>query len=152
MNTISITKLNNFEKNIDIYIYCSSCSESIWFLPEFKQFNIPLVSINDLIHAFNDDNNNKTYSFDLKYILSTINIDYENEINEQNDQSNALVLKNPNALLLQQRDRGLENNRNWWGLQINDNKEGEEDDEKNSIAELKEGKLGIAAGYTNEKL
>jgi hypothetical protein len=146
MNTLSITKLNNFEKTIDIYVLCSSCSESIWLSPEHKQFNIPLVSIADIVQAFEANNNNNlslNYSFDLKQILSTIKIDQINPNNE----NNSLVLKNPNALLLQQRDginRGLDNNPTWWGLQITEK-------EINSIAELKEGKFGIASGYTNEK-
>jgi len=144
MNTLSITKMNNFEKNIDIYVLCSSCSESIWISPEHKQFNIPLVSIADIIHAF-DENSSLNYSFDLKEILSTMKIDDDN----QNEENNALVLKNPNALLLQQRD-GFDNSRTWWGLQMIDNPN--EEKEINSIAELKEGKSGIAAGYTNEKL
>jgi len=155
MNTLSITKMNNFEKTIDIYVLCSSCSESIWVSPEHKQFNIPLVSIADIVQAFgiSNDNNNSSlnYSFDLKQILSTIKIDQENEINP-NDENNLLVLKNPNTLLLQQRDginRGIDNNPTWWGLQITENSN--EEKQINSIAELKEGKFGIAAGYTNEK-
>jgi hypothetical protein len=154
MNTLSIAKMNNFEKNIDIYVLCSSCSESIWLSPEHKQFNIPLVSIADIVYAFEttDENASIYYSFDLRKILSTMKIYDENETN-QNDETNALVLKNPNSLLLQQRDginRGLDNSRTWWGLQMTNNTN--EEKEINSIAELKEGKFGIAAGYTNEKL
>jgi len=73
MNTLSITKMNNFEKNIDIYILCSSCSESIWLSPEHKQFNIPLVSIMDIVQAF-ETNDEMNYSFDLRQILSTMKI------------------------------------------------------------------------------
>jgi len=155
MNTLSITKMNNFEKTIDIYVLCSSCSESIWVSPEHRQFNIPFVSIADIVQAFEiiNENSSLNYSFDLRQILSTMKIDdNENETN-QNDENNALVLKNPNSLLLQQRNgmnRGLDNDRAWWGLQITDNTNNEEK-EINSIAELKEGKFGIASGYTNEK-
>ncbi len=144
MNTLSITKMNNFEKNIDIYILCSSCSESIWLSPEHKQFNIPLVSIMDIVQAF-EPHDEMNYSFDLRQILSTMKI---NETNPK-EEENALVLKNPNNLLLQQRDRGLDSSRTWWGLQMTDTTN--EEKEKNPIAELKEGKSGIASGYTNEK-
>ncbi|CAF3318070.1 unnamed protein product, partial [Rotaria sp. Silwood2] len=85
--------------------------------------------------------------------LSTMKIIDENEINQQNEENNALVLKHPNALLLQQRDglnRNLDNSQNWWGLQITDNINEEKESNK-SISELKEGKSGIASGYTNEK-
>ncbi|CAF4944382.1 unnamed protein product, partial [Rotaria socialis] len=63
-----------------------------------------------------------------------------------------LILKNPNALLLQQRDganRGLDGSHAWWGLQITENINEEQINQP--ISELKEGKSGIAAGYTNEK-
>lgn len=152
MNTLSIAKLNNFEKTIDVYVLVSSCSESLWFSPEHKQFNIPLISISDIVHAL--EMNEGSYSFDLKEILSSMKIDDEEE--NSNEESNALVLKNPNSLLLQQRDglnRGLHNGQIWWGLQMTDNNKDDDDDnkEKSSISELKEGKSGIAAGYTNEK-
>lgn len=152
MNTISITKLNNFEQNIDVYVLCSSCSESSWLSPEHKQFNIPLISITDLVYAL--DMNEEYYSFDLKQISSTIKM---NENRTEDEENNAVVLKNPNSLLLTQRDglnRGLLNNQTWWGLQITDNNTNDDDDEnkeKNSIAELKEGKSGIASGYSHEK-
>ncbi|CAF4522996.1 unnamed protein product, partial [Rotaria sp. Silwood2] len=155
MNTLSITKMNNFERNIDVYILCSSCTESLWLSPEYKQFNISLISITDIIQAFEKDDENLSinYSFDLRQILSTMKIIDENEINQQNEENNALVLKHPNALLLQQRDglnRNLDNSQNWWGLQITDNINEEKESNK-SISELKEGKSGIASGYTNEK-
>jgi hypothetical protein len=153
MNTLSITKMNNFERNIDIYVLCSSCSECLWLSPEHKQFNIPLVSIADVVYAFetNDENSSLNYSFDLRQILSTMKISDENDSN-QNEDNHALVLKNPNTLLLQQRNginRGLDAGHAWWGLQMTDNTN--EEKESNSISELKEGKSGIAAGYTNEK-
>ena len=152
MNTLSISKMNNFEQNIDVYILCSSCSESLWLAPEHKQFNIPLVSIADVVHAF-ETNDQLNYSFDLRQILSNMKIyDERNEINPTEENS-ALVLKNPNALLLQQRDgmnRGLDGGRTWWGLQMTENTK-EEEKEKSSIAELKEGRSGIASGYSNEK-
>ncbi|CAF1111186.1 unnamed protein product [Rotaria sordida] len=145
MNTLSITKLNNFERNIDIYVLCSSCTESQWLSPEYKQFNIPLISINDIIQAFENNNENLSinYSFDLRQILSTIKIINENEINENDEENNSLILKHPNALLLQQRDgsnRNLDNNHIWWGLQITDNINEEKESNK-SVSELKEGKF-----------
>lgn len=153
MNTLSIAKMNNFEKNIDTFVLCSSCSESLWLSPEHKQFNIPLVSLADVVQAFetHDENTSMNYSFDLQQILSTMKIIDDNETN-QTEENNALVLKHPNSLLLQQRDglnKGLDNSRTWWGLSITDNTN--EEKEINPIAELKEGKSGIAAGYTNEK-
>ena len=152
MNTLSITKMNNFEQNIDVYILCSSCCESFWLSPEHKQFNIPLVSVVDVIHAFdvNDEQPMKTYSFDLREIVSNIKPiaeDFEEEKREQR----AIMLKHPNALLLQQRDgndRGLNENRSWWGLKIDDKPDNEK--EISSMAELKEGRFGIASGYRNE--
>jgi hypothetical protein len=146
MNTLSITKMNNFEKTIDVYVLCSSCSESLWLSPEHKQFNIPFVSIADIVQAFEktDENLSINYSFDLRQILSSMKTLDEN----QSDENNALVLKHPNALLLKQ--DGINNNRTWWGLQMTDDRN--EENEKNSVAELKEGKFGIAAGYTNEKV
>ena len=149
MNTLSITKMNNFERTIDVYVLCSSCSESIWLSPEHKQFNIPFVSIADIVQAFDrtDEDLSANYSFDLRQILSTIKINND----KQNDENNALVLKHPNALLLKQDGSNTNNNRTWWGLQITDNTN-EEEKEIKPIAELKEGKFGIAAGYTNEKL
>jgi hypothetical protein len=150
MNTLSITKMNNFERNIDIYILCSSCSESIWLAPEHKQFNIPLVSIMDIVQAF-ESNEEINYSFDLRQILSTMKINETNETTVK-EENNALVLKNPNTLLLQQRDgmnRGLASGRTWWGLEMTDSIN--EEKERNSISELKEGKSGIASGYANEK-
>jgi hypothetical protein len=150
MNTLSITKMNNFERNIDIYILCSSCSESMWLSPEHRQFNISLVSIMDIVQAF-ETNEEMNYSFDLRQILSTMKIDETNETNST-DENNALVLKNPNSLLLQQRDgtnRGLASGHAWWGLQITDPTD--EEKEKTPIAELKEGRSGIASGYANEK-
>jgi hypothetical protein len=148
MNTLSITKMNNFERTIDVYVLCSSCSESIWLSPEHKQFNIPFVSIADIVQAFDrtDEDLSANYSFDLRQILSTIKISND----KQNDENNALVLKHPNALLLKQDGSNTNNNRAWWGLQITDNTN--EEEEIKPIAELKEGKSGIAAGYTNEKL
>lgn len=151
MNTLSITKLNNFEQNIDTYVLCSSCSESLWLSPEHKQFNIPLISIADVVHAFGltDENSPLKYSFDLRQILSMIHLD-EQSSSESNQE---LVLKNPNSLLLQQRDghqRGLESGPKWWGLQIND-QSNDEEQQPIAIAELKEGRTGIAAGYTHEK-
>jgi hypothetical protein len=98
----------------------------------------------DIVQAF-EPNDEMNYSFDLRQILSTMKI---NETNPK-EEENALVLKNPNNLLLQQRDRGLDNSRTWWGLQMTDTTN--EEKEKNPIAELKEGKSGIASGYTNEK-
>ncbi len=67
MNTLSITKMNNFERTIDVYVLCSSCSESIWLSPEHKQFNIPFVSIADIVQAFDrtDEDLSANYSFDL---------------------------------------------------------------------------------------
>jgi hypothetical protein len=149
MNTLSITKLNNFEQAIDIYVLCSSCSETIWLSPEHKQFNIPLVSITDIVHAFEeiDENATMNYSFDMRQILSTMKSIDENSTNE-NEENHALVLKHPNSLLLKQ--RGGTNSRPWWGLQITDSTQ--EETEIKPIAELKEGKSGIAAGYTHEKI
>ena len=148
MNTLSITKMNNFEKTIDTYVLCSSCSESIWLSPEQKQFNIPFVSIADVVHAFenSDENLSINYSFDLREILSRMKIVEEDQSNE----TNALVLKHPNALLLKQDGLNNNNTRTWWGLKMTDNTNDEEK-EINSIAELKEGRSGIAAGYSNEK-
>lgn len=153
MNTLSITKMNNFERTVDVYVLCSSCTESIWLSPDYKQCNIPLVSINDVLHVFEKDNDNLllNYSFDLRQMLNTMKPMDDNEKNEL-EENNSLVLKNPNALLLQQRDgtnRGLGSNKAWWGLQINDNTN--EENVHEPIAELKEGKSGIAAGYSNEK-
>ncbi|CAF0893889.1 unnamed protein product [Rotaria sp. Silwood1] len=154
MNTLSIPKMNNFERNIDVYVLCSSCTESLWLSPEYKQFNIPLISINDIIQAFENDNNENlsiNYSFDLRQILSIIKIIDENEIN-QNEENNVLVVKHPNALLLQQHDgsnRNFDQSQTWWGLQITNNINEDKDSNK-SISELKEGKSGIASGYTNE--
>ena len=148
MNTLSITKLNNFEKTINIYVLCSSCSESIWLSSEYKQFNIPLVSINDIIQAF-DRNFMANYTFDLRSILlNMISID-KNQTDDDDGDGNTLVLKHSNSLLLQQWNEINDNHRTWWGLQmINKN---DDENELSSISELKEGKFGIAAGYTNEK-
>ena len=90
----------------------------------------------------------QNYSFDLRQILSTMKI-YDNDDNQSNE-NHALVLKHPNALLLKHDGSSNINNQTWWGLQITDNTD--EDKDKNSISELKEGKFGIAAGYANEKL
>ena len=148
MNTLSITKLNNFEQAIDIYVLCSSCSESLWLSPEHKQFNIPLVSITDVIQAFaSSEENQINYSFDLRQILSTMKFSEDNPLTDANEENQALVLKNPNALLLQQRDTAT-SSRTWWGLQITENSS--EENEEKPIAELKEGRSGIAAGYSNE--
>ena len=147
MNTLSITKLNNFEQAIDVYVLCSSCPESLWLSHERKQFNIPLISIADVVQAFANDQEQMNYSFDLRQILSTIRINDENPTNTEGEHQ-ALVLKNPNALLLQQRDVAS-GGRTWWGLQITENNP--EENEPKSIAELKEGRTGIAAGYNNEK-
>ncbi|CAF1548953.1 unnamed protein product, partial [Adineta steineri] len=155
MNTLSITKMNNFERNIDTYVLCSSCSETLWLSPEHRQFNIPLISLADIVQAFEqtDENLAITYSFDLRQILSTMkNID-ENELINSTEDNHALVLKNPNSLLLQQRDgmnRGLDNGPMWWGLQITDTNTNTDEKEINPIAELKEGRTGIASGYTHE--
>ncbi|CAF1482709.1 unnamed protein product [Adineta steineri] len=155
MNTLSITKMNNFERNIDTYVLCSSCSETLWLSPEHRQFNIPLISLADIVQAFEqtDENLAITYSFDLRQILSTMkNID-ENELINSTEDNHALVLKNPNSLLLQQRDgmnRGLNDGRMWWGLQITDTNTNTDEKEINPIAELKEGRTGIASGYTHE--
>lgn len=147
MNTLSIAKLNNFEQAIDVYVLCSSCPESLWLAPERKQFNIPLISIADVVQAFAKDQEQMNYSFDLRQILSTMRINDENPTNTEGEH-HALVLKNPNALLLQQRDVAS-GGRTWWGLQITENSP--EENEQKSIAELKEGRTGIAAGYSNEK-
>jgi len=149
MNTLSIAKMNNFEKTIDIFVLCSSCSESQWLSPEHKQFNIPLVSLADIVQALenHEENSSINYSFDLRQILSTMKIIEK----DQTEENNALVLKHPNSLLLKQRDginKGPDNNYPWWGLTMTDNIN--EEKGINSIAELKEGKSGIAAGYTNE--
>ncbi|CAF3320587.1 unnamed protein product [Rotaria socialis] len=153
MNTLSIAKMNNFERTVDVYVLCSSCTESIWLSPDYKQFNIPLISINDILHAFakDDDSLSLNYLFDLRQILKILKPIDENEKNE-NEENNSLILKNPNALLLQQRDganRGLDGSHAWWGLQITENINEEQINQP--ISELKEGKSGIAAGYTNEK-
>ncbi|CAF0722400.1 unnamed protein product [Adineta ricciae] len=155
MNTLSITKMNNFERNIDTYVLCSSCAESLWLSPEHKQFNIPLISLADIVHAFetSDEDLPMNYSFDLRQILSMIKPISDDTTKNEDDVSKAIVLKNPNSLLLQQRDgitRGLDNNKKWWGLQMNS--ESNEIQEKLPVAELKEGRTGIAAGYENEKL
>ena len=147
MNTLSITKLNNFEQTIDTYVLCSSCSESLWLSPEHKQFNIPLISIADIVHAFGmtDENSSLKYSFDLRQILSMIKIDEDNSSNDNHE----IVLKNPNSLLLHQRD-GQDNTKRKWSLQINQ----EEETTTTTaipIAELKEGRTGIASGYTHEQ-
>ena len=146
MNTVSLTKLNNFEQNIDVYVLCSSCAESSWLSPEFKQFNIPLISVMDLIEALAtpDRPSMSHYSFDLREILLKIH-PLNNDDDEQiSTDQQAIVLKHPNALLLQQRD---EQERSYWGLQMVNA------DEKESlpISELKEGKFGIASGYSHEK-
>ncbi|CAF4382302.1 unnamed protein product, partial [Adineta steineri] len=47
-------------------------------------------------------------------------------------------------------NRGLDNGRMWWGLQITDNNTNTDEKEINPIAELKEGRTGIASGYTHE--
>jgi hypothetical protein len=46
-------------------------------------------------------------------------------------------------------NRGLASGRTWWGLEMTDPIN--EEKERNSISELKEGKSGIASGYANEK-
>lgn len=154
MNTISLTKLNNFERNIEIYVLCTSCPETFWLSPEHKQFNIPLISIVDVLHAFqaddDDQHTTKTYSFDLREILRQLQEMRDDEC-ETNPTGNSLVLKDPNALVLQDRS-GLNSNRPWWGLQINKDDDGLDDDHKESqsFAELKEGKFGIASAYRHE--
>ncbi|UJR21518.1 hypothetical protein I4U23_024603 [Adineta vaga] len=155
MNTLSITKLNNFERNIDTFVLCSSCPESLWLSPEHKQFNIPLISLADIVQAFEttDENLSMNYSFDLQQILSTMKPIDDNDITNKVDETKSLVLKHPNSLVLQQRDginRGLDNTQKWWGLQMNDEDKNDEK-EKHPIAELKEGITGIAAGYNHEK-
>lgn len=147
MNTVSLSKLNNFEQNIDTYVLCLSCPESSWLSPEFKQFNIPLISIMDLIQALEkpDEPSMSYYSFDLREILSKIEpINETKEISMNEGQ--AIVLKHPNALLLQQKETN-ERGRSYWGLEMVNV------DEKDTlpIAELKEGKFGIASGYQHEK-
>lgn len=147
MNTLSITKFNNFEQAIDIYVLCSACSESLWLSPEHKQFNIPLVSIADVVQAFESNEEQINYSFDLQQLLSTLKTNEDNVRTDPDEENQALVLKNPNALLLQQRDSAT-GSRTWWGLQITENSR--EENEEKPIAELKEGRSGIAAGYSNE--
>ena len=151
MNTLSITKMNNFEQNIDTYVLCSSCSESLWLSPEHKQFNIPMISVIDVIHAFEeqDEQSSRSYSFDLREILSTVKT-VDHQAANDNEGNQSVVLKHPNALLLHQQDgnnRGLNSGRTWWGLQMNSDVD---EKEKEPIAELKEGRFGIAAGYTHE--
>jgi hypothetical protein len=157
MNTVSITKLNNFEQNIGIAVVCSSCSECQWLSPEHKQFNIPLISINDVIQALNNVDNETTniYSFDIRDILGYVSHFVDQHSNDNEQDQHALVLKHPNALLLKQQDgsnRETNSARAWWGLRINDVDDNDSDNEKEktSIAELKQGRCGIASGYTHE--
>lgn len=151
MNTLSIAKMNNFEQNIDTYVLCSSCSESLWLSPEHRQFNIPMISVIDVIQALEEpgEQSPRSYSFDLREILSTMKIN-DDQSAKDNEGDQAMVLKHPNALLLQQHDgnnRGLNGGRSWWGLQMNSDVD---EKEKEPVAELKQGRSGIAAGYTHE--
>jgi hypothetical protein len=145
MNTLSITKMNNFQQNIDAYVLCSACTESIWLSPEHRQCNIPLVSVFDVLQAMGqqDEPTMKHYSFDLREILTTIK-----PIDQEQVDSQTLVSKHPNALLLHRNPNETSSTgRAWWGLKLADDNE-----EKTTIATLKEGKFGIAAGYTNEPI
>ena len=101
----------------------------------------------DVIQALEkpDEPSMSHYSFDLREILSKLApIDATN--GETTTESQAVVLKHPNALLLQQKETN-ERGRSYWGLEMADA------DEKETlpIAELKEGKFGIASGYRHEK-
>ena len=72
---------------------------------------------------------------------------------DANEDAQALVLKHPNALMLKQNsgaNRGSDGAPAWWGLQMAD--KNDEEKEIKPIAELKEGRSGIAAGYTHEKI